>query len=594
MRLKTDPGSFLGIALRVLTEAQRRQGIWLVALMCLATLFETASVGAVIPVMSVLMNPDAGTFTEWLPTWARVAMPDSRTWLVAITLCGFLTVFASKSVVLLLLAWWQTRFVTDVYGSVSARLFLAYLHKPWAFHLQTNSGQLVSTAIHLANDFAVACGSVLNLLAESLVCVAIGGLLLVIEPFGAITAFATFASATLIFQRLASLRLKSWSEQRVRQDHARMKHLVQGLGAIKQLKLAGKEQHFAEQFAHSSREWNRLWHRQLFLVGVPRVWYELTAIFAVVTLALSLMARQEPLAEILPRIGLFAAAAFRLLPSATRLLASVQTMRTAEPAARQIDVDLSDANVALAASKAGDTDQIDADIVLQGVAFTYPEADQPAVDGVDMVVARGTTVGIIGESGSGKSTLTDLILGLIEPQAGTIFIGGQAISTILPAWQRSIGYVPQSIYLLDDTIASNIAFGLPAEEIDQAAAERAASAAQLDNLLTTLPAGMETVVGEQGVRLSGGQRQRIGIARALYHNPSVLILDEATSALDVQTERSLMRAINALHGQKTIVIVTHRHSTVSACDRIYQFERGKCVASGTPEELLPAQVVPGE
>lgn len=594
MNLTIDRSSFPGLALGILTAAQTRKGIRLVAIMCLATIFEAASVGAVIPVMSVLMSPEAATLRDWLPKWVIHAAPSSQAWLVASVLGGLLTVFLLKSLVLLLLAWQQTGFVADVYGSVSARLFLAYLHKPWTFHLQSNSGQLVSTAIHLAAEFAVGCGSLLTLLAEVLVCVALGGLLLAIEPFGAVTAFATFAIATLIFQWFASLRLKSWSERRVVHDQARMKHLVQGLGAIKQVKLAGKELHFAEQFAHDSREYNRLWHRQLFLVGAPRLWYELTAIVAIVALSLSLLVRQEPLSQILPRIGVFAAAAFRLLPSATRLLASIQTMRTALPAAVRIDQDLEDTRGPATPAASSRKPYMAADIVLNGVRFKYPEAERAAVDGIDMVIAKGTTVGVIGESGSGKSTLTDLILGLLKPQEGTVSVGEARLQDILPIWQQSIGYVPQTIYLLDDTIASNIAFGLRHDEVDRDAVHRAASAAQLDGFLASLPAGVDTVVGEQGVRLSGGQRQRIGIARALYHNPSVLILDEATSALDVQTERSLMLAINALHGQKTIIIVTHRHSTVSECDRIYRFDRGRCVASGTPEEVLAGRAVIGE
>ena len=582
------PSFFYRIVFDLLLPRQVWYGGWLVTLMCIAMVFETASVGAVIPAMSVLMNPESKSLPQWLPAWATAVAPASQEWIVLAALLAILGIFIAKTIVLLVLTWCQTRFVADLNGSISERLFRAYLQAPWTFHLERNSAVLISTVIQEANVFACGCSSLLVVFAEILVCVGIGGVLIAIEPVGALTVIVAFIGATVLFQRLTGLRMKAWSDRRVVHDQERLKHSQQGLGAMKDVKIASQEGYFVGQFSQSSRDWNAIWQRQLFLTQIPRLWYELVAVFAVVILALTMVVQHEPVASIIPRIGLFAAAAFRLLPSATRLLSSMQTIRYATPAARMIRKDLACESAVGAAETIKDFKPLDADIALDKVSYRYAGADQPSLQDIDLKIEKGTTVGIIGESGAGKSTLTDLVLGLLDVQAGTISIGEAKIQDVCRAWQRSIGYVPQSIHLIDDTIAKNIAFGLAESDIDTEAIRCAAKAAQLSEFLSSLPLGLDTVVGERGVRLSGGQRQRIGIARALYRSPTVLVLDEATSALDVDTERSLMEAINALHGQKTIIIIAHRYSTVACCDVLYRLAGGRCVASGVPSEILPA------
>jgi ABC-type multidrug transport system fused ATPase/permease subunit len=226
------------------------------------------------------------------------------------------------------------------------------------------------------------------------------------------------------------------------------------------------------------------------------------------------------------------------------------------------------------------------EVRLESVSVRYPDSAEPAIRAVTLSIAAGTTVGFIGGSGAGKSTLVDVILGLLTPETGSVTVDGTSIQRGLRSWQDKIGYVPQTIFLTDDTLRRNIAFGLPDEQIDDGAVLRAIRSAQLDELVAESSAGIETVVGERGVRLSGGQRQRIGIARALYHDPPVLVLDEATSSLDIDTERGVMKAVRALHGQKTILIVAHRHSTVEHCDKLYRLEQGKIVEEGGAREVL--------
>jgi ABC-type multidrug transport system fused ATPase/permease subunit len=321
------------------------------------------------------------------------------------------------------------------------------------------------------------------------------------------------------------------------------------------------------------------------LQQLPRLWLELLAIAGLAILVISMLAQGRALEALLPTLGLFAAAAFRLMPSVNRVLTSVSSLRYALPVIHTVHAELeltapeaTKARVAIMAFRE--------ELKVQNIAYAYPGAHDAALKEISLFVRCGESVGIIGGSGAGKSTLVDILLGLLTPDSGEVRVDGQDIQHALRGWQDQIGYVPQSIFLTDDTLIRNVAFGLPSRQIDTAAVWRAIRAAQLEEFVQTLPQGLDTMVGERGVRLSGGQRQRIGIARALYHDPAMLVLDEATSSLDTATERGVMQAVRALHGAKTTLIVAHRLSTVQHCDRLYRLEHGRVVQEGTPETML--------
>jgi ABC-type multidrug transport system fused ATPase/permease subunit len=297
--------------------------------------------------------------------------------------------------------------------------------------------------------------------------------------------------------------------------------------------------------------------------------------------------RERALTDIVPVVGLFAAAAFRLLPSMNRVLTALHGLRYGLPVIDMLHAELTRP---LVADEAGDAGAAGAGfsrgIRIDALSYRYPGAPAAALDRLTLDIRAGETLGIVGSSGSGKSTLVDLLLGLLTPESGRIEADGRDIRDDLRGWRSQIGYVPQSIYLTDDTLRRNIAFGIPDDRIDDAAVARALAFAQLDGFVAAQPEGVHSFVGERGVRLSGGQRQRIGIARALYHDPPILVLDEATSALDVATEAEVMKAVAALQGRKTIVIVAHRLSTVEQCDRLCRLESGRAVQTGSPAEVL--------
>lgn len=318
----------------------------------------------------------------------------------------------------------------------------------------------------------------------------------------------------------------------------------------------------------------------------PRLWLELLAVSGLTILVISMLAQDRALEAVLPTLGLFAACAFRLMPSINRVLGAVQSLRYGLPV-----IDVLHEELNLATPKVADTPSLSTtfhDVLeLCRITYAYPGAVEPALKDISLAIQRGESVGFIGASGAGKSTLVDILLGLLTPDTGEIRVDGKDIQTNLRNWQDQIGYVSQSIFLTDDTLRRNVAFGLPNEEIDDVAVRHAIRAAQLEEFATSLPDGLQTFVGERGVRLSGGQRQRIGIARALYHDPPVLVLDEATSSLDAETERGVMQAITALQGTKTIIIVAHRLSTVDHCNRLYRLHEGRLVEDETPTANVP-------
>jgi len=399
------------------------------------------------------------------------------------------------------------------------------------------------------------------------------------EPVGAVVVAVILGGSTLLFQRLTRKALRRWGKARQHHEIEKYRHLQQGLGGIKDAKILGCEAAFVSEYDRHNLAAARVIQRQNMLVQVPRLWFELVAVCGLSLLSLILLLKDTSTRSFIPTLGLFGAAAFRLMPSVNRLTNSWQSINYGTATVSRLRDELS--------LPAGDCPPTHAVriafrdcIELRDVSFRYPNAGSNACTGISMRIPRGSSIGLIGTSGAGKSTLVDVILGLLEPLHGAVMVDGTDIRSALRGWQGIIGYVPQSIYLSDDSIRCNVAFGDAKDDIDDKAVARALRAARLDEFIKSLPDGMNTLVGERGVRLSGGQRQRIGIARALYRNPDVLVLDEATSALDTATEQGIMEAVNSLHGDKTLIIVAHRLSTVAECDLLYKLEKGCLVQSG--------------
>lgn len=589
LRLHVYMNSSVPIARKVwwlLTPAERRRALALLLLMFVGMVLETLGIGLVVPMIALLTaNDSRDRFPVLGPVLAALGNPRHEL-VVTAAMLGLVGVYLIKTFYLAFLVWLQSRFAYGIHAQLSQRLFTTYLRQPYAFHLHRNSAQLlrnVTGEVHMFTNGAMMPGMLL--VSEALVLLGLFVLLLAVEPVGAVLVVGFLGITGWGFHRATHARIARWGLARQHHEGLRIQHLQQGLGGAKDVKLLGRETEFLEQYRVHNAQSARAGQLQYTVQQLPRLWLELLAVNGLAALVLSMLWQGRAVEAVLPTLGLFAATAFRLMPSVNRSLNSLNSLRYALPVV----------NTLYAESRLPTSESEDSKIVTQPfrqaleldkVTFTYAGATVPALSDLSLIVRRGESVGFVGTSGAGKSTLVDVLLGLLVPISGEVRVDGRNIHADIRNWQNQIGYVPQSIFLTDDTLRRNVAFGLSDDQIDDAAVWRTIHAAQMDEFVRSLPHGLETRVGERGVRLSGGQRQRIGIARALYHDPAILVMDEATSSLDPATERDVMRAVMTLHGEKTIVLVAHRLTTVEYCDRLYRLERGKVVEEGTPGSML--------
>ena len=576
----------LRVIYALLTAAERRDAAVLLGLMLVAAVLETFGVGLVVPALAILMQSDPATSHPAFRPMLELTGDLPRTQVVAAGMFVFVAVYLIKAVFLGFVIWRQNTFVFALHARLAQLLFQIYLRQPYTFHLQRNSAQLIRHAVNDVSEFAFN-GMVpgMLVLTEVFVLAGIVVLLLIVQPAGTILVGALLGAVAWSLQRATRVRLVRWGAARPEHERRRLHQLQQGLGGAKEVKLLGREEDFLTQHRFHSLQSSRIAVRYQTLLEIPRLGLELLGVMGLAALVLTMLAQGRDMSGVVLTLGLFAAAAFRLIPSVNRIVTSSQRLRYMGPL-----IDTLHAELTLPAPEpdagAVRSTSFHTDITLDNVSYTYPSSSAPALDGVAISIASYECIGFVGPSGSGKSTLVDVILGLLTPAAGQIRVDGLDIRQNLRGWQKQIGYVPQSIYLTDDTLRRNVAFGLADKDIDDAAVRRAIAAAQMEKFVAGLPDGLETLVGERGVRLSGGERQRIGIARALYHDPAVLVLDEATSALDTATERLVMQAVMALRRSKTILVIAHRLSTVEHCDRLYRLEHGRVTAEGSSADVL--------
>ncbi|MDB5810210.1 MAG: ATPase [Betaproteobacteria bacterium] len=570
----------------LLSPQQRNGAAVLLALTVVGTILETLGIGFVVPAMALMTQGDlAARYPPLEPVLAAVGNP-SRERMVVAGMLILVTLYIVKTFYLGYLAWRQARFVYDVQASISRRLFSGYLRQPYTFHLQRNSAQLIRNAIGQAGGLSSIIQETMLLISETLVLISLSLLLVTVEPLGALLVVSILGIAGFSFSRLTRKHVLRWGEVHQLHEGMRIQHIQQGLGSAKDLKLLGREEEFIAQYAVHNEGTARVGERQAALQAIPRLGLELLAAVGLATLVLVMVAQHKPLDALLPTLGLFAAAAFRIMPSVSRILGASHGIRYSLPVIATLNDEFQLFKIP-EASPQSSLLACKGRLSIKRVGYRYPSATTDALEDINMSIDFGKAVGIIGTSGAGKSTLIDVMLGLIPPQVGTVEVDGVDIRSNIRGWQDQIGYVPQTIYLTDDSIRRNVAFGLPDAQIDEGAVWKALKNAQLETFVRSLPGALDTPVGERGIRLSGGQRQRIGIARALYHDPAVLVLDEATSSLDTATESDVMESVRELRGGKTIIIVAHRLTTIERCDLVFRLENGRLVSDAHGE---PASV----
>jgi ABC-type multidrug transport system fused ATPase/permease subunit len=565
---------------RMLKKSERRGLGKIFALMLIGTVLEMFSLGLVVPIVGLLVNPD---YIQRVPIVHSLFGDLSTTQYVLGAMGLLVGVFFLKTIFLIWKTWVQRGFSNAVTVRIAQDLFKNYLMQPYPFHLERNSAIMIRNSQSSAGLMSGVIDPLLLITSEFLVSGGLFILMVLLEPVGSLSAIVVFGSFSIIFRRITSRRIAKWGKAQNDYKGSMIRHLQQGFSGVKDIKILGREDYFIAGY-NSDLSGNAYVQRRYAVAQtLPRFSMELLTLICLALLVSLMVLSSKAVGDILPVLSLFGAAAFRLLPSLSQVINSFMSININRPTVENLYVDLALPIPATTTDQNGK--KLEDSIDVEGLSFSYARTTRDALNDVSISVRRGEAVGLIGSSGSGKSTLVDILLGLLEPTSGNVLVDGHDIQENLREWQDQIGYVPQSIFLTDDTLRRNIAFGLPKEKIDDDAVKSAIRLAQLEEFVASLPDGMETLVGERGVRLSGGQRQRIGIARALYNNPDILVLDEATSSLDTETEHGVMQAVQALQGDKTVIIVAHRLSTVEYCDRLYRLENAQIVDEGTFSEV---------
>ena len=554
----------------ILTPAERGKAGWMLVLVVLMAAAETLGVLSIMPFLSVLGRPDIIHENPLLQAvYTRLGLASERQFIIALGLASIATVIFSsafKTVTLHAL----NRFVHMLRHSISARLLSRYLHQPYEFFLERNSSALTKNVLSEVDQLLFELIQPLSqLIAQGVVVVAMTLLIFIYDPATALFIVAVLGLFYGAIYGLVRKRLARIGRERQAANTHRYQTCNEALSGIKDVKITHSATAYLSQFERASRLFSRHTATNDTLSQSPLYLVEATGYSLLIVVALVLLLRSNDVAHVLPALGLYGFAAYRMLPAAQIMYRGFAKLRFSSSALDNIHRDLALPEEAQAAAATALVPQ--REIRLHDVRFAYPLAfDKPVFDGFELTIPANTSVGIAGKSGAGKSTLMDLLLGLLQPQAGTLSIDGVPVTTANVAdWQRAIGYVPQHIFLADASVAENIAFGVARTDIDMRAVEQAACAAQIHDFVSgELPEGYDTLVGERGIRLSGGQRQRVGIARALYRDPTVLFFDEATSALDAQTEEALNEAIRSLSGSKTIVVIAHKEASLRGCDKV--------------------------
>ncbi|WP_333954939.1 ABC transporter ATP-binding protein [Psychrobacter sp. S4(2024)] len=501
-----------------------------------------------------------------------------------------------STIVSMFTIWKLSIFGARIGTEIADRLYAYYMQQNWQFHASGSSAQLTKQvsmeAMRISNGIVQ---PLMQMNAKVVLALFIAISIIIYDPIVAILGLSIFSLAYFILFRLVRKKLVSNGQKLSQVATDRFRLMNEGFGGIKDVLLLNRSHDFVERFQDSGKIFARAQGTNIAISQVPRYFIELIAFGAMVSLILVLIKLHSGnLGEVLPILAVYALAAFKLLPALQQIYSSVSSIKGNTAAFEAVKDDLkhsfenqktiSKASIATAIS-------LSKSITLKDIKFSYPDKDRAAVNCVNMDIPVNSVIGLVGSSGSGKSTLIDILLGLLTPQQGSLYVDDIPITADNKrAWQDLLGFVPQSIFLSEGTIAENIAFGVPKKDINLEEVNKAIALANLNELVEELPEGVHTKVGERGVQLSGGQRQRIGIARALYHEAEVLVFDEATSALDGITEKIVMDAIHEFSGKKTIIMIAHRLKTVQKCDLIYFMEQGKIIDYGTYQQLVEKNV----
>ena len=575
----------------LLTIDGRGKLFWLIIAIIVMAVLDMIGVASIFPFLTVISNPEVietNSKLKWI--YESFGFSSKNIFFIALGITTFVILIINnilRAVVMLALLrfGWLKRY------AISKQLFSQYLYGPYTFFLDRNSSELTTYLLtevtRVVNGVLIPC---LQILTRSILALVILALLFVIDPIVAMVVIGVIGGGYTTIYIFAKKRLSRTGKDLLKYSKRIFKVLNESFGGIKDIKLLGKEHVFIEQYADPTKRSIDCFCSQFLISQFPRYAFEVLAFGGILLITIYIVVVKRNYHQVIPLVGLYAFAAYRLMPALQQIFQEFTAIRFNLPALEVIYQDYVNCASETNEKQVGSEQRLPflKNIEFRNLTFQYPKAQKPVIKNLNLIIKTNTTVGFVGGTGAGKTTVIDILLGLLRPQQGELIVDGVKLQEDnLRMWQKNIGYVSQHIYLCDDSISRNIAFGLKDNEINQEAVQRAAQLANIHDFVNNeLPRGYETEVGERGTRLSGGQKQRIGIARALYSNPSLLVFDEATSALDGITEKAILEAIYSLTHKKTIVIIAHRITTVKECDTIYLLEKGKIIDRGTYQELL--------
>ena len=543
---------------------------------------DTIGVAAMVPLTQLL----TGDTDSWFAQWISGVLGTSELSTLIPVVAGFITfVFIAKSIGAIAFRWWLLGRTTRISALSSAELARRYALAPYVAHRTRRMSEVYRNITDCTNQSASVLLGVVSIVSDGLVLVAITVVLALASP--AVTIFAVVLFGVLVFGVQLLLRRRQYriGEEMAEAGLEAWQFLLPGLDGFREARLTSSANSFVDGFRRARMRRARAARQMGIVSDAPRYLLEIGFVVAILGISVILFTTGTP-AEAITVLGVFAAASLRALPTLNRISANLATVRTGRAGLEIVSnvVDELDAG-GTHEEQPRSGERYAGDIVLRDLSFRFPDAEEFVLHGISLRIVENRTTAFVGSSGAGKSTLLDLVLGLLDPTEGSVEVGGRPISADLAAWYSDLGVVPQDVFLLNDTLTANIAFGVAPELVDHGRVDEVIAMSQLDDLLPELPDGLDTVVGERGVRLSGGQRQRIGLARALFRRPRVLVLAVATSALDNVTEHEIAATLAALQGSLTIVIVAHRLSTVRHADTLLFLKAGQVEAEGTFEEV---------
>lgn len=575
----------------LLDKKQKRTMVGLVFIMIISAFLQTAGVGLLVQVVTVVIDPEAVANSSIAQAVYNILGVENYKTFSIIIMVALIAVFVIKNVFMYVQQKLTLAFVYTNQFRTSERMMRNYLRRGYEFYLNADTAVVQRSITSDVNNMYALILALLQLLSDGVMSVFV--IVYCLASSGIMTILLAAVLVTLMYAIKRVLKPIMYKAGKDNQDYysGLFKWISQTVQGIKEVKISGKEQYFVSEYKKCGKGYVDAVQRYSLYNQIPKLLIETVCVATMVGYMIFLVATGVPTEEMLEVFATLAAAAFVLLPSVNRINNQINSIAYFEPFFMGVSDNLQDEinGEKIDMSFATDEDEklpVEKVIEMKDITYAYPNTDKLIFDHADLTIPVGASVGIVGTSGAGKSTVVDILLGLLEVKSGTIYADGVNVKENYRKWLKNIGYIPQMIFMLDDTIRKNVAFGVPEDKIDEKRLWEVLKESQLDEFIKTLPDGLDTGIGERGIRLSGGQRQRIGIARALYNNPEVLILDEATSALDNDTEAAIMESINRLHGKKTLIIIAHRLQTIEKCDIVYRVENGKAVVERDERGLV--------